>query len=306
MMVALCFVRLKCWASSTRWLQCRHMIIRRTCAAGTFYPADAGGLRKEVERCLGEPLAERAATDLPLSYPFGLVVPHAGYRYSGEVAAAGYKEVYKEGRPEVVVLLGANHTGLGGPLSVAPEQAWETPLGPLPVDEELADRLASAWGAVRDGLPFAEEHSVEVQLPFLRYLFGEVPLVPVVAQLMPREMAQRAGRALADAVRGKGALLVASSDFTHYEPHSVAESRDRLALGHILNLDIEGFLSAVARERITICGPGAIAVLMSAAQELNLFGTQRLAYRTSGDVAGIWDQVVGYAAVALRQVDDVA
>ncbi|MFO8034636.1 MAG: AmmeMemoRadiSam system protein B [Candidatus Bipolaricaulota bacterium] len=282
------------------------MTIRRTCAAGTFYPADSARLREEVERCFGEALSELSEGGRSLSYPFGLVVPHAGYRYSGEVAALGYREVYEQGRPEVVVLIGANHTGLGAPLSVAPEEAWDTPLGPLPVDGELADRLVLAWGAERDGLPFAQEHSVEVQLPFLRYLFGEVPIVPVVAQFMPAEPARRAGETLAKAVEGRGALLVASSDFTHHEPQSTAEARDRLALGHILNLDLDGFLSAVARERITICGPGAIAVLIGAARRLGLFGAQRLAYRTSGDVVGIWEQVVGYAAVALRQVDDVA
>jgi len=101
-------------------------------------------------------------------------------------------------------------------------------------------------------------------------------------------------------------LLVASTDFTHHEPQSVAERQDRLALGHILNLNAEGFMEAVGRDKITICGPGAIAVLLGAARRLKLFGAQRLSYRTSGDVVGLRDQVVGYAAVALRQVDDVA
>ncbi len=305
-MVARCSVQLKCWACSDSGLQCTKMVTRRTCAAGTFYPADAARLAEEVRRCLGQPLPQLPSGERELASPFGLVLPHAGYRYSGEVAAQGFREVYKQGRPEVAVVIGANHTGLGGPLAVAPEEAWDTPLGELPVDGGLAERLAEAWGAERDGLPFVEEHSVEVQLPFLRYLFGEVPIVPVVAQLMAPQVASRAGAALAEAVRDRGALLVASTDFTHHEPQAVAERRDRLALGHILNLDLEGFLGAVARERITICGPGAVAVLIGAARALDLFGAQRLAYRTSGDVIGIWEQVVGYAAVALRQVDDVA
>ncbi len=279
---------------------------RQACAAGTFYPADPVRLREEIERSLGRTVEAHPVGAPSLPYPFGLVVPHAGYRYSGAVAATGYTVVHGQGRPEAVVLLGANHTGLGGPLTVAPEDYWDTPLAPLPVHTELAEQLAGVWEAERDDLPFAEEHSVEVQLPFLRYLFGEVPIVPVVVQSLGVEAALRAGNALARVVKGRGVLLVASSDFTHYEPQASAEAKDRAALGHILNLDVERFLEMVLRERLTICGAGAIAVLMAAARALGLFGTQRLAYRTSGDVVGLREQVVGYATVALRRVDDVA
>lgn len=271
---------------------------RRPCAAGTFYPADPRGLTDEVERALG-PGYRRPAS--PLSEPAAAILPHAGYVYSGTVAGAGYRALAALGRPTAAVILGTNHTGLGGPIAVAGPGTWLTPLGEVPVPDELSRQVAMALGAVQSDLPFAREHSVEVQLPFLQHLYGPLPVVPVVVQPLSPPAAERAGRALGNLLSGQPVFLLASTDFTHYEPDPVAREKDRKALEPILRLDLEGFLQAVARYRISICGAGAIALLLATAQALGLTEAELLSYRTSGEVAGHLDEVVGYAAVLFRK-----
>lgn len=279
------------------------MPVRIPCAAGTFYPDKPSLLVAELRRCLG---GEVKVPDSPLPGSVGLLLPHAGYRYSGEVAGTGFRELALLGRPELAVIMGSNHTGLGGAVSVAPPGEWVTPLGPLPVPEQLSRRLAEALEAEQSELPFLEEHSVEVQLPFLRYLFGEIPILPLVVQWAGPEALRSWGEKLAAALGDRPLVVIASSDFSHYEPDAVAREKDRRALARILNLDLEGFLSEVQRHRISICGVGAIGILLSWARTRGLFGAQLLSYRTSGEVVGLLDQVVGYAAVMFREVEEVA
>jgi len=236
----------------------------------------------------------------------GALLPHAGYRYSGAVAGAGYRALATLVRPEAVIILGTNHTGLGGPITVAEPGEWETPLGELPVPDRLAREVARALCASLSDRPFADEHSVEVQLPFLRHLFGPVPVVPVVVQHLDADDARAAGIALGKLIAGRPVVLLASSDFTHYEPDDSAREKDRRALAPVLNLDVDGLCAAVIRYQISICGLGAIAILLAAARETGLLGAELLDYRTSGEVAGHLEQVVGYAAVLFRRVDDVA
>ena len=282
------------------------MPVRSPCAAGTFYPAHPGRLTGEVEACLGATREELGPAPGPLANTVGLILPHAGYRYSGPVAGTGYRALWRLGRPEAAIILGTNHTGLGGPISFAGPGEWATPLGSLPVHEELTQALAAATQGERGNAPFLEEHSVEVQLPFLQYLFGEIPIVPAVVREASPEFCREVGQAIASVVGQTPVALIASSDFSHYEPDQVAREKDRRALAHILNLDLEGFLEAVFRYRISICGVGAIGILLVAARRLGLLGAELLAYRTSGEVVGMLDQVVGYAAVMFREVEAVA
>jgi AmmeMemoRadiSam system protein B len=277
---------------------------RSPCAAGTFYPADPRRLREEIVVALGGTPPSPPATTL--AGPVGALVPHAGYRYSGAVAGAGYKALVALGRPEAVIVLGTNHTGLGGPITVGEAGAWETPLGDVPVPADLARDVARALRADPSDGPFADEHSIEVQLPFLHHLFGAVPLVPVVVQHLGAAAAQAAGAELGRALAGRPIALLASSDLTHYEPDEAAREKDHRALAPILNLDVAGFLAAVSLYRISICGVGAIALLLAAAREAGLLGAELLSYRTSGEVGGHLDQVVGYATVLFQRVDDVA
>ncbi len=271
--------------------------IRRPVVAGAFYPGDPETLLQTLSSLFG---GKRPQLKGSLSRPLGLIAPHAGYVYSGGVAADGYGEAGKRGRPDAVIVLGTNHTGLGHPISIARAGAWRTPLGDAPVATELADMLAER------GFPIAEEaflreHSVEVQLPFIQYLFGpEIPFVPVCVMLPPLDELIAAGEAIAAVVRGRSILVVASSDFTHYEPDGIARRLDMEAIGLILDLDVAGFYRLVVEKRLTICGAGAITILLAAAVRLGWNSVELVSYATSGDITGDRSAVVGYAAITVE------
>ena len=239
-----------------------------------------------------------------LPTPMGLIVPHAGYVYSGAVAAQGYAAMAKRGKPDWVIVLGTNHTGLGRPISIAQDGAWRTPLGDVPIAVKIANQL------VKRGFPVAEaaflhEHSIEVQLPFLQYLFGtDIPFVPVCVMLPEFSTLAAAGVRVAEVVRGTNGAVIVSSDFTHYEPDGMARELDREAIERILMLDAPGFYHLVVRKRMSICGAGAITILLTAAMELGWQETNLVSYRTSGDVTGDRSTVVGYAAITLERSTD--
>ncbi len=270
--------------------------IRRPVVAGAFYPGRSDALLQVLSSLFGGKPQPKGS----LSRPLGLVAPHAGYVYSGKVAADGYMEVGKRGRPDAVIILGTNHTGLGRPISIGRAGAWRTPLGDAPVATELADRL------IERGFPVAEEaflreHSVEVQLPFIQYLFGpEVPFIPVCVMLPPLDDLIAAGEGIAEVVQGGSILVVASSDFTHYEPDGIARRLDMEAIELILGLDVAGFYRLVIEKRLSICGAGAITILLAAAARLGWSNVDLVSYATSGDVTGDRSAVVGYAAITVE------
>ncbi len=271
--------------------------VREPLVAGSFYPAHAGRLRDLIDGF--SPGVQ--IRDLPLSSPVGLIAPHAGYVFSGGVAAQGFAAVASRGKPDVVVLLGANHTGLGPSIALAPHSAWRTPLGEARVDGDLVAVL------VRRGLPMAEapflrEHSIEVQIPFVQVLWGVgCAIVPICVAPGSLSRLREAAETLVASMGERRALLVASSDFTHYESDQVARSRDRRALQEILALDVHGFHARCREEGLSICGTGAIEMLMYCAHRLSLDHVEQVAYATSGDMTGDTASVVGYAAVLMTK-----
>jgi AmmeMemoRadiSam system protein B len=270
--------------------------VREPVVAGTFYPGRCDALAAIVEDLLGEDVDRRCA---PLSAACGLIVPHAGYPYSGATAAAGYGAVAAQGRPDIVVLLGANHTGSGGAISLDDHDAWRTPLGDVPVARDVVARL-SGEGLAINTAAFAREHSIEVQLPFLQILWGStVPIVPICVQLADRQTLAEVGEVIADALgKDRHGLIIASSDFTHYEPDETARRIDHLAVEPILALDAPRFFSLCVDNRLSICGVGAISVLIAVATRLSLTDTSLVDYATSGDTTGDRSAVVGYAAIS--------
>jgi len=279
------------------------MAIRPPYVAGAFYAGSVERLREQIEWCFRSELGPGALPEVasqPLKGPVGLVSPHAGYPYSGPVAAHGFSWLARQGRPETVVIVGTNHTGLGGPISIGTAGAWETPLGQAEVDSALAELIRERCPLVEPRAEaFAREHSVEVQLPFLQYLFGEIEFVPLVILDQRPEPAQELGRAIAEAVQDRAVALIASSDFSHYEPQELAVRKDRAAIERILELDLEGFYEVIRRDRTTICGYGAIAAVMEAARSLRLEEGELLRYATSGEATGDLAAVVGYASIAI-------
>jgi len=286
------------------------MKIRRPAVAGMFYHGTAAGLKSQVEGCFQGGLGPGKVPDVspkPLEGLPGLVVPHAGLMYSGYAAAHSYAELATHGRPDLAIIIGPNHTGYGDPVATMAEGIWQTPLGEVEIDSDAARQLMKRCPLVADNsLAHHSEHSLEVQLPFLQYLYGnQFGLLPIVLGVSPMEeeawpVAQELGAALADLMSGCKAVLLASTDFTHYESKESAAAKDRHALRAIQDLDPQKLLSAVRQHNITMCGALPTATTLVACKTLGARSARLLTYYCSGDVIGDPHQVVAYGALAIQ------
>jgi len=197
------------------------------------------------------------------------------------------------------VVLAPNHYGLGSGISTFKEGEWETPLGRMRVDEAAASELVSESGIVTyDPEAHRMEHSLEVQLPFLQQIYGDsVPFLPVSLLFQDMETAKTLGSSLSTMLKGKKAVLVASSDLTHYEPRQQAMEKDSALLDAVKRLSVDEFYSTLDRLQVTACGYGAIATVMEASRSLGFKRGELLKYATSGDTTGDNNRVVGYGAL---------
>lgn len=278
------------------------MKVRRPAQAGAFYPRSREALRSEVERCFTHRLGPGAlprVSEGP-SRIVAMVCPHAGYVYSGPVAAHAYGRLAADGKPDHIVILGPNHTGYGSGLSVMTEGVWEMPMGGVEIDSELAARIVRSSKMIDvNELAHRYEHSIEVQLPFLQYLYGsEFKFVPLCMMMQDPETSREVGEALAAALGGRG-LVIASTDLTHYEPPSAAERKDRMVIDSITRLDEAGLWRVVEAEGVSMCGYGPVMAAIVAAKKLGGSRAELLKYATSGEVSGDTRQVVGYASAVL-------
>jgi len=282
------------------------MKIRRPTQAGAFYAGDAEALKRQVESCFLHEFGPMKLPKVDANGPrnvVGLVCPHAGYMYSGPVAANAYYELALDGKPDTVVILGPNHTGYGSALALMDEGAWRTPLGDVEIDSVVAREILQETRLVDvDDSAHKYEHSVEVQLPFLQYLFGDnFRFVPICFQLQDFASAEEVGNALIEVLSERDTVIIASSDFTHYEPQANAERKDLAALEAVKAMDAKKFLSIIEERNITACGYGPIATLITAAKGFFAKEVRLLRYKTSGDITGDKTSVVGYAAVSFRK-----
>jgi hypothetical protein len=266
-------------------------MLRRAVFSGDWYPGDRERLREALKSYLGRPGEEQEAA--------GVVAPHAGYMYSGAVAGAVYGRVRI---PETVVVLCVNHRGMGARASVLVSGAWETPLGPVPIQEALArDLMARVDLLEEDPVAHAREHSLEMQVPFLRYRNPGVRLVPICLQRLDYGECEALGQGLAKALRASptSVLLVASTDLTHFESQEKAREKDRLAIERILDVDPPGLYETVTKRRISMCGFIPATVVLCACRDLGVEKGTLVRYATSGDVSGDTSSVVGYAGISL-------
>lgn len=277
--------------------------IRMPAVAGQFYEATGPALTQEIQGCY---LDQRGPGRLPQVDPagprelLGLVCPHAGYVYSGPMAAHGYAALAADGRPDTFVIIGPNH-GRGSWVSALQTAgAWMTPLGEAQVDTDLATALAGELPDFATGAAaFRGEHSLEVQLPFLQHLYGgEVQFVPIMMLDQDHEAAASVGQALGRTLAGRNAVMIASTDMTHQEPRQVASAQDRLLIERIEALDPEGLLAERARRDITMCGYGPTAALLIAAKQLGATRTCAFRYGDSAE-AHPMGTVVGYLSLGV-------
>lgn len=270
---------------------------RHPAVAGRFYSADPQALTREIQSHIKPGAGEKTAKK---SRALGVVSPHAGFMYSGDVAAAVYSEIEI---PETLVILGPNHTGQGPPISLMAQGAWSMPLGEVAIDGELARAILRASPLISDDYSAHEdEHSLETQLPFIQYFRKDLKIVPICLQRVSLDHCDQVSRAIVSAVQelARTVLIVASSDMTHYESHDSASRKDRRAIDQILKRDAKGLYETVRRDKITMCGVNPVTVMLMACNRLGAQKSHLVKYMTSGEVSGDMDQVVGYAGMIVE------
>ena len=282
------------------------MKLRRAQVAGSFYSGTKSTLTTEIQECFTHRLGPGRLPTLAQVGErrlVGLVCPHAGYVYSGPVAAKAYFELATDGRPNTIVIIGPNHTGEGSGVSMMSEGVWETPLGRVEIDRDTANAISKESNIIDlDDRAHMYEHSIEVQLPFLQYVLqSSFAFVPICMMMQDLETSAEVGKAVGQALSGKDALVIASSDMTHYEPADSARRKDRLAIDAVLALDDTKLQETVESHRISMCGHGPVASMIAAAKMLGAKDARLLGYSTSGDVTGDHSSVVGYLAVSIHK-----
>ncbi|BAM69293.1 MEMO1 family protein [Methanothermobacter sp. KEPCO-1] len=279
-------------------------MIRRPAVAGAFYERDPEALRRRIEWCFNHELGpgglpvRGSARDIK-----GVIAPHAGYMYSGPVAAHAYHEMVSDGIPETFVIICPNHTGMGSGVSLMQRGAWETPLGVVDIDSELAEVIVRESGIIDiDGTAHLGEHSCEVHVPFIQYFTDRFRIVPITMWMQDQETATDVGHAVAAAIERteRDAVVIASTDFTHYSPADVAGSIDSRIIERITEMDDTGMYGVITELNATMCGYGPVAASITASRMLGASECRLLKYATSGDITGDQSSVVGYASLVLR------
>jgi len=281
--------------------------IRLPAVAGAFYEGNAEALKAQIEWTFTHSLGPGTLPKPVIKGPrktIGLISPHAGYMYSGPVAAHGYFQLAIDGMPELFIILGPNHTGLGSGISIDYGEDWETPLGIAKVRDDVAKEIAAKSGiADLDPLAHKYEHSIEVQLPFLQYIFkNEISIVPITMMMQSPDEAKTLAKAIYDVEKelGLDIMVIATTDFTHYEPHSIAIKKDKLVIEAILELNTDKVYERVTSYNISMCGPGPVMTLIEYAKLRSReyeVSAKLLKYATSGDITGDKSAVVGYGSI---------
>lgn len=279
------------------------MTKRAPAVAGMFYPNNPEELKGLVDQSFrnqrfGPGKAPPSGSKRRI---YGIVSPHAGYVYSGAVAANGFYEVSSMDFKNVV-MIGPNHYGIGSWVAAMKDGEWQTPLGQVSVNSELAKEIASRSSILDfDDFAHSRDHCLEVQLPFLQSIRQDFRIVPIVLISQRSDTAYDLGNAISETIVERGdidnTLLIASSDFTHYEPNSDAHRKDGELIKAILTLDVNKFYAVLERLDVSACGYGAIATIMVAAKNMGATKGELLKYATSGDVTGDTGAVVGYSSI---------
>jgi AmmeMemoRadiSam system protein B len=280
--------------------------VRTPAVAGRFYPGRAEDLLREVREFTSP---SKTPIETGRIDAIGCVAPHAGYIYCGGVAGAVYSRLKI---PERCVILCPNHTGKGRPLAIMANTTWQTPLGEVAADADMAARLLRRFPALQeDSAAHRAEHAIEVQLPFLQASRPELKIVPIAIGTSDFDVLRGLGETLADVIadhheedqkaeRQAKVLIIASSDMNHYESDTITRIKDHKAIERVLALDARGLWEVVLNEDISMCGFGPTVVMLTAAKLLGATSATLVKYATSGDVSGDYESVVGYAGIIVQ------
>ncbi|MBZ9571565.1 AmmeMemoRadiSam system protein B [Methanobrevibacter sp. TMH8] len=291
-------------------------MIRKPAVAGLFYDSNPEKLKRNIESCFKHKLGPGNIPKLGISRNFdqfqnndrsnsqylnvyGSVVPHAGYVYSGPIAAHAYYSIVENGYPETFIILCPNHTGLGTGISIFDKGKWNTPLGDVEIDEEFAKNMVLNSNFIdSDTSAHVKEHSCEVHLPFLQYFSNDFKIVPIVMWMQDMETSEDIADSIVKTAKKlkRSISIIASTDLTHYEPKSIAEKKDKFILDAINNMDESALLNSIKTHRITMCGYGPTISTIRASRDLGAKKGEVLKYATSGDISGDLSSVVGYCS----------
>ncbi len=265
-------------------------MIREPIVSGKFYPSDPEVLKTSISSFLREKQRKNVK---------GAVSPHAGYTFSGAVAGEVFSAV---NIPDSIIVIGPNHQGLGGFFSLSGADSWKTPLGEIEVDKKLTDKILKYTPFIKiDDTSHMYEHSIEVQLPFIQYLNPSAKIVPISVMGYNYDEVVTVSKGISKAIEeyDEKVLVIASSDFSHYVPHEIAKKEDKLAIDKILKLDSGALWKTVKERHISMCGMAPVVMMIEITKNLGATQGELLKYRTSGEVSGDYESVVGYSAIII-------
>lgn len=269
-------------------------MIRQPAVAGQFYPGSAAQLNKIIESFIDKNAEKNDV--------IGILVPHAGYIYSGAVVGAVLSRIRFT---DTFIILGPSHTGEGKPYSIMTEGIWKSPLGEVKIDTKIAQKILSRSKYLQeDSLAHKYEHSIEVQLPFLQYFKPDIKIVPIILASGSGDVYKAIGLEIAQALHelNTDAVILASSDMNHYESQAISQRKDSQAIEAILNLNPDELLKRVEQQNISMCGYAPTIVMLTVANEIGNAKAELIKYQTSGDSSGDYNAVVGYAGIIIKTI----
>jgi AmmeMemoRadiSam system protein B len=274
------------------------MHIRTPAVAGMFYSGEKKELKKSIKECFLHKFGPGKIPPIKTNKKiFGVICPHAGYMYSGPIACHSFYAISSE-IPELFIIVGPNHWGIGSSVATMKDCKWSTPLGEIEVDSEAVEDISSLSEIIQiDSLSHLREHSIEVQIPILQEVYSKFKILPISLINQNNDISEELGQAMAKIAGKKNAIIIGSSDFTHYEQNEFAHEQDMALIEPILKLDVRKFYDVLEERNVSACGYGAIASTMIACKELGATKGELLKYATSGDITGDTNSVVGYGSI---------
>lgn len=280
------------WLTLVRTTVILFDMIRKAAVSGQFYPDSQKEITSLIEQLMPAASNRKCAAK-------GIIVPHAGYTYSGKTAIATIASI---AAPKNIIMLGPNHTGLGKNFALADSDSWQTPLGEVSINKAIAEKILNCGSLIeKDSLAHRHEHSLEVELPILQHFFKDFSIIPICCSLASLSIYKQVANQISQALKNNNqdTLILASTDLTHFEPDEAARQKDRQLIDAMLALDPEKLIWEVTQNKISMCGLAPVAIALLALKD-RARKAELILYQTSADSTGDFSSVVGYAGIILK------